>query len=57
MFYFTINDKKNAGTDHYWSSTQRNGSTQWVHGMGNGNYALTGERAGNRGYIRMKLAF
>lgn len=53
----TINDKKNAGTDHYWSSTQRNGSTQWVHGMGNGNYALTGERAGNRGYFRMMLAF
>ena len=57
MVSSTINDKKNAGTDHYWSSTQRNGSTQWVHGMGNGNYALTGERAGNRGYFRMMLAF
>lgn len=57
MVTSTINDKKNAGTDHYWSSTQRNGSTQWVHGMGNGNYVLTAERAGNRGYFRMMLAF
>ena len=44
-------------TGHYWSSTQRNESYQWTHGMDGGQYILQCERDSRAGYFRMMLAF
>lgn len=46
-----------GGTGHYWTSTQRNSTYQWAHGMGDGNYICLGERGSRAGYFRMMLAF
>lgn len=47
----------NALTGHYWSSTQRNETFQWTHGMDGGKYAIICERDSRAGYFRMMLAF
>lgn len=47
----------NSNTGHYWSSTQRNETFQWTHGMDGGKYALICERDSRAGYFRMMLAF
>lgn len=46
-----------ALTGHYWTSTQRNGTFQWTHGMEGGNYNIICERGSRAGYFRMMLAF
>lgn len=47
----------NSNTGHYWSSTQRNETFQWTHGMDGGKYALICERDSRAGNFRMMLAF
>ncbi len=44
-------------TGHYWSSTQRNETYQWTHGMEGGAYNLICERGSRAGQFRMMLAF
>lgn len=46
-----------ALTGHYWSSTQRNDTFQWTHGMDGGAYNLICERGSRAGQFRMMLAF
>ena len=46
-----------ALTGHYWSSTQRNDTFQWTHGMDGGAYNLMCERGSCAGQFRMMLAF
>jgi len=47
----------NTNSGHYWSSTQRNETFQWTHGMDGGKYAIICERDSRAGHFRMMLAF
>lgn len=50
----------NATTGFYWSSTERNGNTQWVHGLEGGAFAQRRDlsnSSGRFGYFRLVLAF
>lgn len=46
-----------SNTGHYWSSTQRNDTFQWTHGMDGGAYNIICERGSRAGYFRMMCAF
>lgn len=46
-----------SNTGHYWSSTQRNDTFQWTHGMDGGAYNIRCERGSRAGSFRMMLAF
>lgn len=43
--------------NHYWSSTERNGATQWTHGIEGGRYTMSCNRGSYAGHFRMMLAF
>lgn len=55
-----VSTAANATTGFYWSSTERNGNTQWVHGLEGGAFAQRRDlsnSSGRFGYFRLVLAF
>ena len=55
-----VSTAANATTGFYWSSTERNGNTQWVHGLEGGAFAQRRDlsnSSGRFGYFRLILAF
>lgn len=47
----------NAKSGHYWSTTTRNETYMWTHGLDGGQYIQLCERGSTAGYFRMMLAF
>lgn len=52
-----VSTEENSKTGFYWSSTERNGNTQWVHSLEGGSYAIRRDLGSNTGYLRLILAF
>lgn len=52
-----VSTEANATGSFYWSSTERNGNTQWVHGLEGGSYAVRRDLGSITGYLRLILAF